>query len=417
MNNRQNDFLDFNDNQIINNLEFKEHSNHDKKQYPKESDDVIKLKKKTVSCHSKFLKNPDLSFFNNDSQFIYDIDEGINYIQNRENPNSLKLTQEEKENLLSIIRQIKIEQAKKNGEQLIIIDKYIADKLNTFSEVKSSKDPLTNYIKNQFSKMVNVHNLTCRKLSCQYFKDTGIKVSKSKVHKIIRHLGYRYLKTTIKNNNILTEEHIISSLAFIKIVQRCLKLKIKLIYVDESSILSTNNNYRIWRFPNQEIFMKTPKKERINLIMGVSDSEVIHYCFNKENTNEKNFADFILSLNEKIKDKGISSYAIILDNLSSHKTKTLIKLYINKKMNIIYNSPYQSTFNSIELAFRSLKKYLYSKIFETMDKVIEESSSFINSDSFQNTLKLNFKETIEKYINFSEKYKFLNLKNLKYKIC
>jgi DNA primase large subunit len=118
------------------------------------------------------------------------------YIQNRENPNSLKLIQEEKENLLWIIRHRKIEQGIKNGEQIIIIDKYIVDKLNSFSKVKSS-EPLTNYMKKQFSKMDNVQNFTCWKLSNQFYNNTGVKVSKSKVHKVIRRLGYRYLKSTL----------------------------------------------------------------------------------------------------------------------------------------------------------------------------------------------------------------------------
>ena len=264
--------------------------------------------------------------------------------------------------------------------------------------------------------MENLNNLTCRKLSSQFSIETGINISKSKVHKIIRHLGYRYLKSTIKNINILSEENLVASFSFIKIIQRCLKLNIKLIFVDETSILSTNNNYRIWRIPKQEIYVKIPKKERVNLIMGVSDNDVIHYSFNSENTNEKIFGDFMLSLHEKIKEKGISSYAIILDNLSSHKTKSLIKLYISKKINIIFNSPYQSAFNAIELSFRSLKKFLYSKIFETMEKIIDESINFINSSSFKITLKYNFKETLEKYIDFSEKFKYMNLKNLKLKI-
>lgn len=274
-------------------------------------------------------------------------------------------------------------------------------------------DPLVIFLKEKFAKRKNINNLTCRKLSTEYYKETGIKISKSTINKVIRHkLGYKFLKTTIKNINILSQDNIITSLEFLKIIERCIKMNIKLIYLDESSILNTNNNYRLWRYPNEEIYMPLAKKEKTNLIMAITDEDVIHYAFNKENTNEKNFSEFINDLNKKIIDKKIGPYAIIMDNLSVHKTKSLIESYVKKKMNVIFNCPYLSIFNSIELAFRNLKQFLYSKLYENMDDVIVEASSYLESIKFKNSLKLNFKETLEKYISFSEKYKQLNLNNL-----
>ena len=94
----QNDSSNLNANQILPQSQLEHDSNNDDdKKYPKLCDNLIKIKKKSISCHNKFLKNPDLSFFTSNSQFIYDIDEGLNYIIKRENPNALKLTKEEKE--------------------------------------------------------------------------------------------------------------------------------------------------------------------------------------------------------------------------------------------------------------------------------------------------------------------------------
>ena len=99
-----------------------------------------------------------------------------------------------------------------------------------------------------------------------------------------------------------------------------------------------------------------------------------------------------------------------MDNLSIHKTKNLISSYIENKMNIVYNTPYLSSFNCIEFAFRTLNKKIYSKTYEDINKVIEDSSKYLDSIEFKNCFKNNYKDTIENYLMFLEKYKYLNLK-------
>ena len=81
-------------------------------------------------------------------------------------------------------------------------------------------------------------------------------------------------------------------------------------------------------------------------------------------------------------------------------------------MNIIFNTPYLSSFNCIEYAFRSLKKKIYTKRYEGLNDVIENSSKFIESNEFKNSLKKNYRDTLENYVTFSEKYKNYNLKHI-----
>ena len=52
-----------------------------------------------------------------------------------------------------------------------------------------------------------------------------------------------------------------------------------------------------------------------------------------------------------LKQKGYNKYVIILNNLSSHKTKKAINFYQSNNMNIIFNVSYCSYFNCVELAF------------------------------------------------------------------
>ena len=91
----------------------------------------------------------------------------------------------------------------------------------------------------------------------------------------------------LKNIIILSDYNIISNLAFIKIIERSIRVNIKLIYLEEISILSHNNNYSLWKDPNNDVYLNIPKKESFNLIMAVTDENIIHYCFYKVNTNEK----------------------------------------------------------------------------------------------------------------------------------
>lgn len=317
---------------------------------------------------------------------------------------------------INLKKGIEEEESLKKDDILMQIDYEIIDKLNSYYCFNSYSDPLTIFVKNKFEENDKSQNLTCRKLANDYYIEKGIKVSKSTINNIIHNrLGYRYLKTTIKNKIILSDENIIISLSFIKIIERCLRLKMTIIYVDETSILSMNNNYRLWRHKNQEIYFDIPKKERINLIMAIKENDVIHYSFNKENTNDKIFNEFMISLYNKIIDMKIGPYVIVMDNLSAHKTKKMINTYTDKKINIIFNSPYLSSFNSIDLAFRHLKKKINSQIYNNMDMVINNVKNIIESENFKVSLKKNFKDTITQYILFSEKYKYLNIKKLKSK--
>ena len=72
----------------------------------------------------------------------------------------------------------------------------------------------------------------------------------------------------------------------------------------------------------------------------------------------------------------------------------MVKYYAENRINIIFNTPYFSTFNSIELAFRSIKNLLYKKVYNDFNKVIEDVHNIINNADFKKTLKYNFKETI-----------------------
>ena len=142
---------------------------------------------------------------------------------------------------------------------------------------------------NEFNKN-NRTQFTLRKLAKQYKEETGIEISKSTIHNYLRkRMGYKYMKSTIKTDIILKNDNLLISFAFIKIIARCLKLGFSIIYCDESYIQSQNNDMRVWRKPNEDIYAPISKKEKLNLILSVNENGVVYFELNRENTKESNF--------------------------------------------------------------------------------------------------------------------------------
>ena len=71
-----------------------------------------------------------------------------------------------------------------------------------------------------------------------------------------------------------------------------------------------------------------------------------------------------------------------------------------------------SQFNYVELAFRYIKKIIYSKIYENLDEVEEDVVKILSNNSIDSTLGKNYRETLETYINYSLNNKYKNLNNL-----
>jgi hypothetical protein len=78
----------------------------------------------------------------------------------------------------------------------------------------------------------------------------------------------------------------------------------------------------------------------------------------------------------------------------------MIKFFTENKINIIYNTPYLSIFNSIELCFRGLKNIIYKTIYKLMNSLKEDIHNIFVFNSFKKKTKYNFKETIFKNKKF-----------------
>jgi hypothetical protein len=372
-----------------------------------------KLRARRISAHKKYLKNPNISRLNIDSHFIYDIDEGEFFYNKLKNKNLIKVNTNELKYLEEKIEEILITKDIVNKTEYIKIPLDSIYKITNYVTRNEIDNQLTNFIKLKFAESQNREGLTCRKLTKEYFDTTGIKTNRTTINKIIREkLGYKYLKTCLKNNIINTNDDRLIQFTFIKIVVKCLYKGFKLIFCDESGIMTKNNHYKCLRKPNEQIYNNIENTGRYNLIMAVGE-DIIYFEIKRESTTETVFLEFMKNLIQCLGDIKCKNFVIILDNLSSHKTEKLIKFYAEKRVNIIFNAPLISQWNSIELSFRSLKKFLYSNIFCSMEELKENVKDFFENNEFKNTMKYNFGETLREYRDFIIKNKDFDMKMIK----
>ena len=311
---------------------------------------------------------------------------------------------------------IQLKQSINKNEKFIEIPKILLESLNNLKSFNKKETEVEIFIKNIIENSNNRGDITCRKLSKMYCDSTGKYISKSSVNTIIRkRLGYKFLKTTYKNNFLKSENGIILCLCFIKVFTRLLKLGFEIIFLDESKIELYNSHLKCWRKQNETIYFSNNHRRKINLVMAIGKNKIYKYKLNKDNTNEKLYLDFLNELCMEFQKEPEKKFVIILDNLRTHKTKKVFSYCEEKKINLLFNVPYQSTFNCIELCFRAIKKIIYSKLFIDIEEVTKKIDDIINSEHFNDTLLFNYQETLQEYLFYAKKHKFENINRFKIK--
>ena len=68
-------------------------------------------------------------------------------------------------------------------------------------------------------------------------------------------------------------------------------------------------------------------------------------------------------------------------------------------------------FNVVELAFGAIKQFTYSHVYENIKDIKDDVKNILDSEDINKTLHYNDKETIEKYILYSNDKKGIKLNN------
>jgi transposase len=149
----------------------------------------------------------------------------------------------------------------------------------------------------------------------------------------------------------------------------------ELISIDEMSIITNRACTKGWALKNKECIINIPylkPNERYSLLMATSKNKIIKYLLVKKSIKTD---DFIKFMNELNIDNPNSTY--LIDNASIHKNKKTNDFYKKNKLHIVYNAPYQSKFNPIEMVFSLLRKKLNKKIVKTNEEIKQVIELFI----------------------------------------
>ncbi len=363
----------------------------------------------------KRLKNPSITRFNIDSNFIYDLAKNKTFLNEINNKNNMKLNKKEEKILSDEIT--KLEEITQIDEKDNFIDISIKEieKINDYFKINEKDNEEINWVENKINNNPLNEKLSCRKLSTIYKEETGKNLCRTKINNIIKNkLKLSYLKTKVKTCKLITSNTIFMCICFIKIITRAIGQGFDILFMDESSILSKNNNFRCWRDKRENVYFNLGPNQRSNLLLLINKNDIIYYKINKTSTNESTFLEFMKESLKEIKKRKIEKFIIVLDNLSCHKTLKVRNFFIDNKINIIYNCPYCSEFNCIELIFRFIKRQLYLKLYESIDDAEKDVKDLLGSNNIKNTLIKNYKEVLNTYLAYSLKNKFNNLNNLDY---
>ena len=106
-------------------------------------------------------------------------------------------------------------------------------------------------------------------------------------------LNFKYLKTKPKTNELNSYSSKITYFLFIKTIIRALIFKLKIIFIDESNFQLENNHLRLCRKTNESTYFNAKTHGRRNIILAISEENIIFYTINKGTNNNETFLNFM----------------------------------------------------------------------------------------------------------------------------
>lgn len=167
----------------------------------------------------------------------------------------------------------------------------------------------------------------------------------------------------------------------------------ELVSIDEFSIITNRASLNGWALKGLlDCVINLPyvsPNKRYSLLMATSNKQILKYELIEGSIKTDNFIKFMDELNETK-----NNYSYLIDNASIHSNKKTKEFFKLKKMNIIYNAPYQSKFNPIEMVFSLLRKELNKKVVKDKTEIVNCVNEFIKNIK---------KETLKNIFNHSTK--------------
>ena len=367
--------------------------------------------KKYTSTRLESSKNIqfNISNFNVNHYYLFIVTRYNNLLKGIKNLDSIKPNKEEVDMIEEEISNCICNNPNKKDLKVISI---MPNFYNVFKEMKKLDCKSSEYAKNISNILNYLKNknepITLKKIAERYNYFYKIKISISTISRILKkHLNIRFLKTVAKNPKLEEKNYMIMSFVFLRCIIRSLELKLNLLFVDETGFLLENNNYFSWRNPDEEIYKgpKTKTKERLNLILCVSNSKVITKKFTKNPVDSKVFIEFLNDLFKELSEEEKTKTIIVMDNATFHISRDVVNFFKNNKLKGLTICPYRSSFNMIELTFRYVKNIIYKNVYSNLNDLQEDVIKILESKKLKMTLINLYKETLQKYKIFMRQLK------------
>ena len=238
---------------------------------------------------------------------------------------------------------------------------------------------------------------TGKRLSEHLEKETGIKLSKSQIVRILKRKKYVYIwakysledKQDSKKREVFQEK--------LEEYMRIAKAKpshLQIWFWDECGFSLRTIRRRCWTGKGKRKKVQGQRRRgRVNMMGGLRYSDKKRICFMVKKGDSLTFYEQLTKLNKSVKEEWIAQgnraedfeekgpkILIILDNASFHKKSEILTDIENNLPNIIleFLPPYSPDYNLIELVWHSAKEYIAHRTFENKEELAKVVNNLLN---------------------------------------
>jgi len=196
--------------------------------------------------------------------------------------------------------------------------------------------------------------ITCQKMSDKVLEALGTKISRRLVATVLKR--ERIVRVRARRGVPANREtqRIAAFGSFRERLEAAIASNKPIISVDETGVTDrtvaltgyTNRGQRLW------VPRRTERSTRINIVMAITRSEILHMDRTQSNVNGSDFAQFIANL------PAPSGSVILLDNAAFHKTHAVKEAARVLGFELLFVPPYTPDANPIENVFGILKSYV-----------------------------------------------------------
>lgn len=155
--------------------------------------------------------------------------------------------------------------------------------------------------------------------------------------------------------------------------------KDNIISIDETAIYLNSKCTRGWAQKGCKCIIKERDnkifQKKYSLLMAISNKQVMLYIIHENSINGQKYLDFIKEL---IKEYG-KKYTLLMDNATIHKTKKFRDYIEHKKIDVLYNIPYNPETNPIEMLFSPIKNNVKLHNTKTIINIEQSIDNYIEN--------------------------------------